>query len=814
MYKYFLGAFGNKYYIRPFYEIIDNSVKEIDDERYELFPNGGTVSVFFQPDDDPNSIKNRLLKFKVDMRSDLHPKFDSYNDNSNKYQIKINSNIEELGRDEIIEVIDIECPFDDFLNDKTKRELRINHKPNQLVLLRTDGMCYGPFSFMISDVQNYYEDETYYTINVFVDSGIVNCYRYADIEHVVLDGCFSIRRSDKIQFIYAKDRLDAIEPFTKIDYYDNEQLASFMTSLLESEEDISELTELKDRFIRFADRFSETDEVSEIKIRKIVEILTKASKFDDYKLRITEEYFKNNPSSKADKEAYLAEHDELLREIVKDDTRYEEHKKQYEEELNGLKAQLNEVVSRIQEEEEKLSKQKAESEKFAEEALTQKKIELDKLVEDKNAIEAEITEKNKIIEKLKDEEHLWAGYKAEVKKEYDAIVNNIDTKIIEWAEQNRTAEITKFLMYRLETPDADESNTTLSGITNISDELNVEQVIHKLRSTMELAGRQISKDDALNLLISVTQNYITVFAGEPGTGKTSLCKLFAKALGLYSDRFAQILVERGWTSSKDLVGYYNPLTKEIEETQPRFSKCIKQLDLENRNNMVQAPYLVLLDEANLSPIEYYWSTFNYYSDSPNEQKVSYPNGVTYCFGSELKFLATINYDQTTSDLSPRFLDRAWVIPMNTVILENVVNAIVDESSIPDGEVTVSLDTLNHLFDGKRCSEKKMNPVTQTRIDRIVTKFKEAGHIVSARSIKAIRNYYLVAEEFMSSKEVALDYAISQKLLPQLSGNGKKYLDFLNSLMGICKENQLNKSASIIERIIKKSEHEFFAYFSA
>ena len=158
------------------------------------------------------------------------------------------------------------------------------------------------------------------------------------------------------------------------------------------------------------------------------------------------------------------------------------------------------------------------------------------------------------------------GYKNEVKKEYDAIVNNIDTKIIEWAEQNRTAEITKFLMYRLETPDVDENKITPSGIPNISDELNVEQVIHRLRTTMESAGRQISKDDALNLLISVTQNYITVFAGEPGTGKTSLCKLFAKALGLYTDRFAQILVERGWTSSKDLVGYYNPLTKEIEET--------------------------------------------------------------------------------------------------------------------------------------------------------------------------------------------------------------------------------------------------------
>lgn len=33
----------------------------------------------------------------------------------------------------------------------------------------------------------------------------------------------------------------------------------------------------------------------------------------------------------------------------------------------------------------------------------------------------------------------------------------------------------------------------------------------------------------------------------------------------------------------------------------------EKLNEENANNIVEAPYLVLLDEANLSPIEFYWS---------------------------------------------------------------------------------------------------------------------------------------------------------------------------------------------------------------
>lgn len=67
--------------------------------------------------------------------------------------------------------------------------------------------------------------------------------------------------------------------------------------------------------------------------------------------------------------------------------------------------------------------------------------------------------------------------------------------------------------------------------------------------------------------------------------------------------------------------------------------------------------------------------------------------------------------------------------------------------------------------------------------------------------------------FMSSKEVALDYAISQKILPCINGNGKQYKEFLNGLMTICKENQLNRSASIVSKILEKSEHEFYSFFS-
>lgn len=202
MYKSYLGAFGNKSFIRPQFEILeDGSLREIGDNRWNEFPNGGTVSLSYLTDNDMNNIKNRLLRFKIDFNKDLHPGYTLYGENSNKYQINI-ANIEELDKDEIIEIIEIDNTIEEFLNDKTKRTIRIKHKPNKLIILKYGEYSYGPFEFMISDIEDSFGDEAYYTLKVFVNSGTINKYKYSDLEKMVMGGNYSIRRSDGIHFIY------------------------------------------------------------------------------------------------------------------------------------------------------------------------------------------------------------------------------------------------------------------------------------------------------------------------------------------------------------------------------------------------------------------------------------------------------------------------------------------------------------------------------------------------------------------------------------------------------------------------------------
>ena len=286
MYKHFLGAFGNRSFIRPQYEIMeDGSLREVGDSRWTEFPNGGTVSLSSIPEGDTTDIKNRLLQFRIDFNKNLHPGYAPYGENSNKYQISFAA-IEDFDRDEIIEVIDIDYTIEEFLNDKAKRTIRIKHKPNKLIILRYAQDCYGPFEFMISDIEDSYGDEAYYTLKVFVNSGLINRYKSSDLERIILDGNFSIKRSDHMQFIYNGDKLHMIDPVQKFEYFDNEELADFLKSLLDKSEGIENLAAIREQFLQIADSFSEGNQLTDSRLQRICELLQTSVELSDYKVRL------------------------------------------------------------------------------------------------------------------------------------------------------------------------------------------------------------------------------------------------------------------------------------------------------------------------------------------------------------------------------------------------------------------------------------------------------------------------------------------------------------------------------------------------
>ncbi|EXB29760.1 hypothetical protein J540_4219, partial [Acinetobacter baumannii 1440422] len=177
-------------------------------------------------------------------------------------------------------------------------------------------------------------------------------------------------------------------------------------------------------------------------------------------------------------------------------------------------------------------------------------------------------------------------------------------------------------------------------------------------------NRIIQPLDLVNLLIYTQQSFVTFLAGLPGVGKTSLSRLFIDGQGL-TNRFKEVSVARGWTSQKDLIGFFNPLANRFQPSQTGLYEFFHALNEESKKKQKDnAMAYILLDEANLSPIEHYWASFMGMTDSKKHMELKLGQD-TIKIPKHLRFLATINYDSTTEPLSPRIIDRAPIIVLDS-----------------------------------------------------------------------------------------------------------------------------------------------------
>lgn len=268
-----------------------------------------------------------------------------------------------------------------------------------------------------------------------------------------------------------------------------------------------------------------------------------------------------------------------------------------------------------------------------------------------------------------------------LESQFQQIINNYHEKMIgvafdgfmastmfdaaeKWKEKNATQQHKELL-------------SKVNGLSAI--EKSPDELVEYLCRTVQTVRPSYKKNTIVNIAICLTQGFLTVFSGEPGYGKTSICNIFGEVLGLNKiaecvdctkesmdsiKRYVPVSVERGWTSKRDFVGYFNPLSKTFDKSNRSVYDALHQLDTEKREGVCKFPYVILLDEANLSPMEYYWADFmNICDDLGHESKVNL--GGDYVFGipETLHFLATINNDHTTETLSPRLIDRAWIVSL-------------------------------------------------------------------------------------------------------------------------------------------------------
>ena len=188
--------------------------------------------------------------------------------------------------------------------------------------------------------------------------------------------------------------------------------------------------------------------------------------------------------------------------------------------------------------------------------------------------------------------------------------------------------------------------------------------------------------DFVNFHTAMKCSNLVILSGLSGTGKSQLVEIYAKALGIDNDDLEneQLLfvpVRPSWNDDSDLLGYVDLIQMTYRPSDTGFiDLLINAQKEENKDKM----YIVCFDEMNLARVEHYFSQFlsilerptgkrelrlydNQYTDKlKNSDK--YPSRIQ--IGDNIRFVGTVNIDETTYHFSDKVLDRANVIQLNVV----------------------------------------------------------------------------------------------------------------------------------------------------
>jgi len=195
-----------------------------------------------------------------------------------------------------------------------------------------------------------------------------------------------------------------------------------------------------------------------------------------------------------------------------------------------------------------------------------------------------------------------------------------------------------------------------------------DELQHRIAVTQPDNPLYFRSEDLQLFVGGLAMSQLHVFQGISGTGKTSLAKAFAKAVG---GECQDIAVQAGWRDRSDLLGHYNAFEKRFAE-----KECLQAMYRAATPFARDRLNIVLLDEMNLSRPEQYFADFlSALEKEPDERWIRLvescpPNapgmlreGREVRLPQNLWFIGTANQDETTNELADKTHDRAFVLEL-------------------------------------------------------------------------------------------------------------------------------------------------------
>lgn len=338
--------------------------------------------------------------------------------------------------------------------------------------------------------------------------------------------------------------------------------------------------------------------------------------------------------------------------------------------------------------------------------------------------------------------------------------------------------------------------------------------------------------DFVNIHTALKCSSLVILSGLSGTGKSAIVDIYARALGINNtgnpdeNRLLFIPVRPSWNDDSDLLGYVDLVHMVYRASDSGFVDFLVRAQKEENKNKL---FIVCFDEMNLARVEHYFSQFLSLLERPANQRelqlydkqysgrlynsAEYPNRIK--IGDNVKFIGTVNIDESTYHFSDKVLDRANVIQLDVL---NYANMWTKTKYASLGNVNWTMDDYNSITVTN--SDEDMQLVHQLLWD-IHTLLHSANskYGVGPRIVKSIEMYLWNLPksgigDFAYSD--GIDLQIAQRVLTKVRGPENQLGEILdeksenNIYLIFDKYHDLSKF-SICRDIVQQKQKELESY---
>jgi energy-coupling factor transporter ATP-binding protein EcfA2 len=510
------------------------------------------------------------------------------------------------------------------------------------------------------------------------------------------------------------------------------------------------------------------------------------------------------------------------------DDRTAELQAKAEQNLTAKRAELRSVEEELKYARANLQKEKGERRAQLEQEIAAERKKADfQLAVEKQELAAEKEEFHKQGDELKRQQGLLQHNLEKVTKDLreagDEVVNRFLTIAPLFGALGLT---TKQPIAESDTSHSDDNNRNIGQATfeipifvtrerANDDGLKEQDFFDRFKAVVENSGFTFRPLDLQRFHLSVKCGELTVLGGPSGTGKSSLPALYTQAL--LGDEATHgrpgclmVNINPSWMDTRDLLGHMNTLDGRYYPAESGLYQHLIYAQKEHETRgLATGLYLSCLDEMNLSQVEHYFSDFMMVLERSGEaRKIQcfspQTAGKKCCFrewgivalSPALRFVGTVNFDETTRLLSDRFLDRVNLIRLTPTGLPGVAGAGVALATARGRMVTLA------DFEAWR-TDSALPADLGSLLDKMRPLLLQMGCPISPRAYRGICRFVASSTPIMTP-EKAFEVQVAQRVIPRIRSlvSGRQ-LNALDGLLQLLKQNSVcvfEESIPLLEEI--------------